>query len=164
MRIIVVSDTHGHHSAMEGIWSAQPHADRYIHLGDGMGDIELFRRNHPACDLYSVKGNTDFLSADPEIADMEILGHRILYTHGHTFFVKRSPDALRQYALRNGYDVVLFGHTHQPSYQFVNGIHYLNPGSAVQGVRYRFGIVDITLRSVICVTSEIQRTPEGTSI
>ena len=159
MRIIVISDTHGHVQAMQAVWSAHPEADRFIHLGDGLSDVEHFRQLRPDCPLLYVKGNTDFQSSVPEMADMVVNGHRILYTHGHSFSVKQSTEALRQYARRMGYGIVLYGHTHQPAYRFRNGIHYLNPGSAVLGSWYRFGIVDITPTDVICVTTEIQRTP-----
>ena len=155
MRIIVISDTHGQLAAMEGILAAQPGADRFIHLGDGMGDVEQFRRLHPDRDLYSVRGNTDMLSGDPETAEMIVMGHRILYTHGHAFHVKLSIEPLRAYAVNNGYDIVLYGHTHQPCRQFSHGVHYLNPGSAFYGGRYRFGIVDITPSGVVCVTADI---------
>lgn len=157
MRIIVVSDTHGRTDVLERVLAAHPDADRFIHLGDGMGDIELFRERHPTCPLYSVRGNTDTLSTDPEMLDMTVAGQRILCVHGHTFSVKRSDEMLRDYAQKAGYDIVLYGHTHQPVYHYSGGIHFLNPGSAVSGVWYRFGIVDITSTGVVCMTAEIPR-------
>jgi putative phosphoesterase len=160
MRIIVISDTHGHESAMEAIYQTHPNAQRYIHLGDGAHDIAVFRQRHPYCDLYSVKGNSDFSSGDPDRAEMEIAGKRNLYTHGHTFFVKHGLQHIREYARRQGYDIVLFGHTHTPLYDYADGIHFLNPGSDLCADRYRFGIVDITKNGVVCVSAEIERKAE----
>ena len=92
---------------------------------------------------------------------MTVMGVRILYTHGHTFYVKSTVEILRSYAAEGGYDVVLYGHTHQPDYLYSRGIHYLNPGSAVYAGRYRFGIVDITPSGIVCAATEIPAKTRG---
>jgi putative phosphoesterase len=156
MRIIVFSDSHGHIGALERIYQKHPNADRYIHLGDGMHDVQAMRAGHPGINLYSVKGNCDVGSPDPEKAAMEICGRAILYTHGHTFSVKYGINDLASYARERGFDIVLFGHTHTPLYDFYTGRHFLNPGCAYLGGKCRFGIVDITRQGVVCSTAEIE--------
>ena len=40
-------------------------------------------------------------------------------THGHTLGVKGGRDELCREAARNGADIVLFGHTHVPSLEYI---------------------------------------------
>jgi len=154
MRIIVLSDTHGSLSAFEQVFSRHPEADRYIHLGDGARDVAAFRERHPGCNLYSVRGNTDFSSGDPLTGEMEVEGKKILYLHGHIYHVKSGLTELQQFAQKKRANVVLFGHTHDPLYDFLDGVHYLNPGNC-STTCIRFGIVDITAAGIVCVATEI---------
>lgn len=157
MRIIVFSDSHGQAGALAKIIDAQPHAERYIFLGDGAADLRFLRRRYPCIDLYAVRGNVDPNSNDPETAEMEICGKKILYTHGHKFHVKQGTELLYAHAVLHKADVVLFGHTHTQHYHFEGGIHFLNPGAAVSGGICQFGIVDITETGIACVAAQIDR-------
>lgn len=157
MRIIVFTDSHGWPASLERIYQKQPNADRYLHLGDGMQDVRYMRDNYPEMNLLSVKGNIDFISGDPENAVLTAFGKKVFYTHGHTFSVKQGLDKLAAYAKGIHADIVLFGHTHTQFYDFVDGIHYLNPGNASGYRKYRFGIVDITEAGVVCVNAEVDK-------
>jgi phosphoesterase, MJ0936 family len=155
MRIIVFSDSHGNTKALEAIYHKHPAADRYIHLGDGMHDVRALREKYPGMNLLAVKGNTDFTSADAETAFLETDGKKIIYTHGHIFSVKQGLSRLEEYGEKKGAHIVLFGHTHEPYYNYRNGIHYLNPGKAEMYGACRFGIVDITENGIACVAATL---------
>lgn len=157
MRIIVFSDSHGQAGALDKIVSVQPDAGRYIFLGDGVADLQHLRRRYPQIELYSVRGNVDYVSGDPGTAEMDIFEKKIIITHGYEFHVKQGTEELYAYAVSRNAKVVLFGHTHIPHYHFEGGIHFLNPGAAVSGAVCQFGIVDITEANIACITAHIDR-------
>ena len=46
-------------------------------------------------------------------------GYKVLITHGHLFSVKHTRVEICQEASRLGADIVLFGHTHAPSLEYI---------------------------------------------
>ena len=76
-----------------------------------------------------VLGNNDFFIDLPHEDSFEIAGKKVLITHGHRFYVGYGVDKLREYALDNGYDIVMFGHTHRPYLEIGERVTILNPGS-----------------------------------
>ena len=59
----------------------------------------------------------------------EVAGKKIFITHGHRFYVGYGVDKLREYAVENGYDIAMFGHTHRPYLEIGERVTILNPGS-----------------------------------
>jgi len=155
MKIIVFSDSHGRINALDKIYQCHSDAGYYVHLGDGYSDVCTMRSRYPDIKLSSVKGNTDFTSPENYSKILKIYGKNILCTHGHLVSVKLGLEQLRTYAKSVDANIVLFGHTHKPCYDFNEGIHYLNPGSAAESGYYQFGIIDITEQSVACTLSKI---------
>ena len=138
MKLIVFSDTHGSELACEAIYRAETDADVFFHLGDGYAQAEALRMDHPLLALVCVRGNCDFTADDADAKTATFCGKKILFTHGHRFGVKSGMAGLHSEAVRQGADIVLFGHTHVPFHESWNGIEFYNPGSAVTsaGVRY----------------------------
>ena len=143
MKIVVFSDSHGKESRLERIVEAQSQVDCYIHLGDGYGDAEYLRLVYPSLPLLAVCGNCDRNCFDTDTKLITLARKRILYTHGHRYDVKQSMSSLMRAAREENADIVLFGHTHSPFYEIVDGIHFLNPGNVSAYDALRFATVDI---------------------
>lgn len=129
MKILVLSDTHGHSGPMLELVHSLNNLDACIFLGDGDRDADALAEAVPALPLYRVRGNCDFASNDPESGLAPFGGVLIYYTHGHALGVKLQLDSLWQQARACGADVALYGHTHAPYYELRDGIHLFNPGS-----------------------------------
>ncbi len=133
MRILVISDTHGNsHNAEKAIEMLCP--DKVIFLGDGEREMENLSYLYKDIQFYMVAGNCDFLSQLRTVDSMTVCGKRIMFTHGHPYGVKGGTGTLEKTARENGYDIVLYGHTHIPENRYDNGLYIINPGSASRPV------------------------------
>jgi putative phosphoesterase len=66
----------------------------------------------------------------PDKREFEIFGHKVLMLHGMggpNMIIKRLIKKLD--LLNSNYNVVIFGHTHRPENEIVNGILFFNPGT-----------------------------------
>ena len=129
MRIGVISDTHRSARSIEQLGSKLKGLDMLIHLGDNVEDISIIKRYYKG-EIINVKGNCDFSTSVPNDRVEEICGKKIFITHGHKYNVKKNLLGLRCKALETGATIVLYGHTHMGQIDFVDGIWYINPGSA----------------------------------
>ena len=59
---------------------------------------------------------------------------RVFYTHGHNYGVKSNLYTLAREAKSRGCQIALYGHTHRPSIDEVDGITLINPGSLQRAV------------------------------
>ena len=145
MRLLVVSDTHGRTKNLKKVYLKQPKVDVFIHLGDGLDDIDSIDDVYSNCSFLKVKGNVDFSSSEPLEKLLVVEDKRIFVTHGHKYGVKRGYDNILFAAKEQEADVVLFGHTHYAYTSYTDCMHILNPGS-LEMPRYntpQFGIIDI---------------------
>ena len=154
MRIVVLSDTHGNYFNLESIILRNTDADWIIHLGDGEHELDNFILSHQklAQKIIHVAGNCDFDSLSNDVFVLPVLDHKILATHGHLYGVGGSLDRLKNLALTNGCDIVLFGHTHVRYQSNENGLYIMNPGSASlprDGKKPSFGHIDISPAGVV---------------
>ena len=76
-----------------------------------------------------VSGNNDYNLDLPAQDIFNIGDYEVLVVHGHTFYVYRGVERLKQYALQNNIDIVMFGHTHKPYIEIDEDVTILNPGS-----------------------------------
>ena len=129
MRILVISDSHGRTSKIEEAIESQREAKHIFFLGDCVRDIEDYPFIYPDRTFHIVSGNCDYSSTYKSEDTVILEGKKILFTHGHHLYVKGGIGGLKQTALREGADIVLFGHTHIPYYEKENGVIYANPGS-----------------------------------
>ena len=124
-RIGVIADTHGVLPAQVAALFAG--VERIIHAGDVGGEAILGALREIA-PLTAVAGNNDDASGY-EIARVVAGGMRILVTH-----ILPRPRALgrhvRQALAREPADVVVFGHSHLPHDEVVDGVRFFNPASA----------------------------------
>lgn len=128
MKILIVSDTHKSHSNLENVIEKTGHIDMLIHLGDVEGGDDYIAALAD-CPVHFVRGNNDFFSDLPAEKEIFAGGRHIFITHGHYYYVSVGEDRLKTEARGRGADIVMYGHTHRPSYSEENGLIVLNPGS-----------------------------------
>ena len=132
MRLIVLSDSHfATHKVREIVAAHKDTAHLFIHLGDGIGDLQEARRLWPRLSFVCVRGNNDPNGPEPKTLVMYQGGYRLLLTHGDLFGVKYSMDGLESAARAEGAEIALYGHTHIAAVQCRNGLYLINPGSVV---------------------------------
>lgn len=127
MKILVISDSHGNLWSVKKVLDKVKNIDMIFHLGDNVRDA-IKIEGRVDCPVKCVKGNTDFGNAPLELVEY-IKDKRFLLTHGHKYGIKSDLNRLYYTARENDYHVVLFGHTHQPHNEIVDGILFFNPGS-----------------------------------
>lgn len=160
MRLIVMSDSHHNHIAVEKIVSRNLDADMFIHLGDGAEDVDMVRIMHPEISsrFVHVCGNCDTESASSPVFTANVRKHKIYAVHGHTHCVKFSLNPLRQAAEASECDVILFGHTHCRYMKYDNGIYVINPGSCscpADGTKPSFACINITDDGILANIADV---------
>lgn len=128
MRILVVSDSHGKNDDVKQVIEKVGPVDMFIHLGDIERGQNLIR-DLAGCECHMIAGNNDYDIDLPKQEVFEIAGKKVFITHGHRFYVGAGVGNLKQYALDNGYDIVMYGHTHVPFLEIGQDVTILNPGS-----------------------------------
>ena len=117
MKILIVSDTHRKDDNLKLVIEQNLPLDMLIHLGDVEGsEYQIPQWVNPECEMQMVMGNNDFFSRLDREREIDICGHRVLLTHGHSYGVSMGPEGLAEEAKSRGCDVAMFGHTHRPSY------------------------------------------------
>jgi uncharacterized protein len=120
-RIGIISDTHG---------LLRPEAERrlagvdhIVHAGD-IGRPEIVDALRKIAPVTAIRGNVDTGEWAREYADKELVrlaGKSIYILHDlNTLHIDPRADT----------DVIVSGHSHVPKIQRIDGILYLNPGSA----------------------------------
>lgn len=128
MRILIVSDTHGRHHALDCALRETGEIDMFIHLGD-VEDGEDYLEAVVDCEKHIVRGNNDFFSDLPREEEFEIGPYHAFITHGHYYYVSMDIERIMVEGKSRGADLVMFGHTHRPFFLQKDGMTILNPGS-----------------------------------
>jgi putative phosphoesterase len=142
LRIGVISDTHNHFDPripelFEGV-------EHILHAGD-VGLPWIVLELSQIAPVTVVRGNTDDGVPYRETEVIQ-LGKRKFFLH-HIVDPTRLPRQLERRIVREGPDVVVFGHTHKRYCETVGRTLYFNPGYAGQP---RFGL----RRSVAILTCD----------
>lgn len=133
MRIGVISDTHNFLDLKVPILFRG--VDHILHGGD-IGSGKIIRELEAIAPVTAVMGNTDdpgFGYRQTEVVELggrKFLLHHIVNPHGVS-------DPIHARIARERPDVVIFGHTHKPFCESLNGTLYFNPGYAG---KMRFGL------------------------
>jgi putative phosphoesterase len=126
LRIGVIADTHG--LLRPEALAALAHVDHIIHAGDIGGDDVLASLREIAPVTF-VEGNNDGDSDGTGVVRVNVGDFRVLLTH--VLPRPHDPDERVLDSLRESpADVVVFGHSHLPHDERVNGVWYFNPASA----------------------------------
>ncbi len=128
MKILIVSDTHGHDENLERVLLIEKPIDLLIHLGDIEGS-EDYIRVMADCPCEMVAGNNDFFSSLPRELEIKIGSYNVLLTHGHYYYVSVGVENIKTEAVSRNKDIVMFGHTHRPKLDISDNVVVLNPGS-----------------------------------
>ena len=128
MKILIVSDTHGRHSAFDKALKEAGKIDALVHLGDTEGG-EDYIEAVCGCPAYVLAGNNDFFSDN--LREMEVVfgTKKAFMTHGHYYYVSLGPERIIEEGKMRNADIVMFGHTHKPFLEMIDGMIVLNPGS-----------------------------------
>lgn len=122
MLIGIVSDTHGllRPEACERLAGV----DHIIHAGD-IGGAEVISGLRALAPTTAIRGNVDTgkWADDHPRTEWLTLGGRSIY-------VLHNLDELDLDPAAAGVDVVVSGHSHRPKIETMDGVLYLNPGSA----------------------------------
>jgi putative phosphoesterase len=122
MRIGIISDTHGllRPEACERLAGV----DHIIHAGD-IGRPEVIAGLRELAPTTAIRGNVDKgqWADDHPHTEWLTLG-------GRTLYVLHNLDELDLDPAAAGIDVVVSGHSHRPKIETIDGVLYLNPGSA----------------------------------
>lgn len=146
MKILVVSDTHGHNTNLFELLDKMRPIDMLIHCGDSEG-LEDYIEGFARCPVVMVRGNCDYFCLSRSDELVNVAGHRIFVTHGHHYGVKSGLSGLFDKAKEEGADIVLYGHSHIPDLSQLYGITAMNPGSLSlprqPGRKCTYGIIEI---------------------
>ncbi len=128
MKILIVSDTHGHEKNLETVIEKTGPVDLFIHLGDIEGH-EDYIEALVGCPVHMVSGNNDFFSELPREEELQLGRYRVLITHGHYYGVSVGTSRLKEEAASRNIDIVMYGHTHRPEIDREEEVTVVNPGS-----------------------------------
>lgn len=118
----VISDTHGllRPEAIDRLAGV----NHIIHAGD-IGGPNVIVKLRKIAQVTAIRGNIDkesWAMAYPDDTVVRLAGHSIYVLHNRND-LDLDPAAA-------GFSVVVCGHSHKPSVETVDGVLYLNPGSA----------------------------------
>jgi putative phosphoesterase len=122
MRLGIISDTHG--LLRPEAAALLSDADHIIHAGD-IGSPEVIAGLRKLAPVTAIRGNIDgqaWAMGYPATAFVK-LGGRSIYVLHNLGNLDLDPVAA-------GIDIVVSGHSHQPKIEVIDGVLYLNPGSA----------------------------------
>jgi hypothetical protein len=127
MKLGIISDTHGHlDPRVETIFAGVDHILHAGDIGDPMIELEL----KAIAPVTLVLGNND---PGLSFKDTELLtlGGRKFLLH-HIVNPRALTHSLASQIRRQAIEAVVFGHTHKPFAETINGVFFFNPGYAGQ--------------------------------
>ena len=140
-KICVISDSHGRDMYVQTLVMDTTYTHIFF-LGDGVRDFS---------DIYDdritlIEGNCDYFSDSPLQTEINVLGKKIMLTHGHLFNVKYGLFSLISEGRKQNADIICFGHTHRQFAKMEGDILVLNPGSLATG---RYAEINIDEKGII---------------
>jgi len=149
MRIGVLSDTHlrSPDSALEHILGTLfADTDLILHAGDIVTRRVLDRLEESG--VIAVCGNMDDYDVTEDLPQMRIIpaeGKRIGLIHGWGSKERLAERVVARFG-DDKPDLIVFGHSHDPFWGKIGGVHVFNPGSAARnryGGKSTVGLVEI---------------------
>lgn len=122
MLIGVISDTHGlrRPEAREALADVE----HIIHAGD-VGSPEIVPRLAEIAPVTAIRGNVDIQPWAEKLP-----ARKVITLAGRRLYVIHALGDLNLDPAAAGFDMVVFGHSHQPKIESRQGVVYLDPGSA----------------------------------
>lgn len=152
----LISDTHvpiraGH--IPKEVFKIFEHVDFIIHAGD-LVELAVIDELEQLAPVLAVHGNMDgseVISALPKLNSLKVSEWKIGVMHDpNTLF---GIGKMRDIANQNGFDVFVFGHTHNSSVKWEGKRLYVNPGSPTNPTSFlnkpSVGLLKITREAVV---------------
>jgi len=118
----VISDTH---SLLRPEASEYLHgSDMIVHAGD-IGSVDVIVALEEIAPVVAIRGNIDKGSWADDFPEVEVVE-----VHGKYLYILHSLNDLDLDPTAAGFSVVISGHSHAPKMEEIDGVLYLNPGSA----------------------------------
>jgi hypothetical protein len=126
MKIGVISDTHNYFDpAIPKLFQG---VDHILHGGD-VGSPQILLQLEQIAPVTAVLGNTDDPGHRYHLTEtIELGGHRFLLHH--IVYPHRLDEHVASLIARRRPDAVVFGHTHKPFSEIIDGVFFFNPGYA----------------------------------
>lgn len=127
-KIVVLSDTHGNRRDIETLFPVMEESDMIIHLGDTSQDGNFVRSRFPR-KTFILNGNCDLIKLGEDELTLQIEDIKVFACHGHRYSVKQTALKLAERAKELGCALALYGHSHTPAEQEIDGVLTVNPGT-----------------------------------
>lgn len=125
MKIGIISDTHNYFDPkIIGLFEG---VDHILHAGD-VGMPYIILQLEGIAPTTVVSGNTDAAGTYGETELVQLAGRKFLVHH--IVDVHHPSDIVKRRAARDTPDVIVFGHSHKPFNETIDGTLYFNPGYA----------------------------------
>jgi len=151
MKIAVISDTHifsPEDKILKNVLSKLGSCDMILHAGD-LVNIHVFEELNKIKKTVAVYGNMDSHDVKQRLPEKEIIevnNFKIGLTHGAGNPLK-IIDYVKNVFANDKVDVIVFGHTHKPVNEEIDGVLFFNPGSLTDKVFSDFnsyGILEVS--------------------
>jgi len=151
VKIGVISDTHirdSTHKLPGALLDAFKDCELILHAGD-LVDLSVIDQLIKVTKVEAVRGNMDLPKTQAALQDKKILdlcGKKICLMHGYGN-PKNLINVLKKSLSKYKPNVIVFGHSHVPMNEYVDGVLFFNPGSATDTIfsTYRsYGIIEMT--------------------
>lgn len=159
----VISDTHIPHRLKhmpQRVYDLLQGCDIILHAGD-LEDVQILEPLRHIAPVYAVRGNVHWQSSMgshdqdlPAAATLRVGMHTIYMTHGHINFALTMIDKMVHFSTQptldavnkriimrlarvkpTEADIVVFGHTHKPCAERIDGTLFFNPGAVCDTIR-----------------------------
>lgn len=165
MKILVFSDSHGKSRAISEnirLHLNNGGVDHVFFLGDGLRDFLSVMEEFPEIPFNFTVGNCDFGIVVPQNvkyrmykSPVTVGNKKFVIMHGHTHGVKESYQRAVDYAIDQGADVLLFGHTHWTFDETLDGsfggnVRVINPGSCGSSITPTYALLNIEGGKIVC--------------
>ncbi len=128
----LISDTHIPSRATsipKAVFSTFQNVDYIIHAGD-LVELSVIDELEQIAPVLAVHGNMDGAETRgilPELNSLKIFDRKIGVIHDPDTML--GMDKMRELTQQNGFDVLVYGHTHNANIKWEGKVLYINPGS-----------------------------------
>lgn len=151
----LISDTHVPKRAArvpQRVFEIFQNVDFIVHAGD-LVELSVIDKLEQAAPVLAVRGNMDSpeaCDALPMLNSLKIFGWKIGVMHDPD--VLNGSDKMVYVAKENGFNVLVYGHTHSPRIKWEGEILFVNPGSPTDPASFlnkpSVGLLQITKKAI----------------
>ena len=151
----LISDTHVPKRAMcipQKVFEVLKDADFIIHAGD-LVVLSVIDELEQIAPVLAVHGNMDGQEVNsilPELNSLKIFDWKIGVMHDPNVF--QGSGKMMEIAKKNGFDVIVYGHTHSAKIKWEEKNLYINPGSPTDPASFTnkptVGLLKITKQTI----------------